>query len=94
MLELGEVSEQEHRNIGREIARLGFEYVLTYGRESAATAAGLGTPYAFHYEEKSTLIAYLEELVVPGDIVLVKGSRGMKMEDVVIHLTEHLHAKK
>lgn len=94
MLELGEVSEREHRSIGREVRSLRLEYVLTYGPQSAVIAAESSAPYAFHYEEKSMLIAYLEELVTPGDIVLVKGSRGMKMEDVVIHLTECLRAGK
>jgi len=93
MLELGDSSEREHRRIGEEIRRLGFEYVLTYGKESTAACAESHATHAFHYEEKSALIAYLEELVTPGDVVLVKGSRGMKMEDVVIHLTEHLRAK-
>jgi UDP-N-acetylmuramoyl-tripeptide--D-alanyl-D-alanine ligase len=94
MLELGSSSEREHRSIGREVRRRGFEYVLTYGKASAVTRAESHAPYAFHYEQKSTLIAYLEELVTTRDVVLVKGSRGMKMEDVVIHLTEHLRAKK
>jgi len=94
MLELGNYSEREHKKIGQEIKSFGFEYVLTYGKESAAASAESHATYAFHYEEKSALIAYLEELVTPGDVVLVKGSRGMKMEDAVIHLTEHLRARK
>ena len=94
MLELGEVSEREHRSIGREIQSLQLEYVLTYGSDASVIVAESHVPYAFHFEEKSMLIAHLEELVAPGDIVLVKGSRGMKMEDVVVHLTEHVRARK
>ena len=94
MLELGEVSDREHRSIGREIQSLQLEYVLTYGSDASVIVAESHAPYAFHFEEKSMLIAHLEELVAPGDVVLVKGSRGMKMEDVVSHLTEYLSAGK
>ncbi|MGA9363799.1 MAG: UDP-N-acetylmuramoyl-tripeptide--D-alanyl-D-alanine ligase [Bacteroidota bacterium] len=93
MLELGDSSEREHEGVGKEIGRLGFEYVLTFGKESAATCTESHATHAYHFEEKSALTAYLEKLVEPGDVVLVKGSRGMKMEDVVIHLTEYLRAK-
>ncbi len=93
MLELGPASGREHKAIGEEIKQIGFEYVLTYGPESTVTAEASAAPYAFHYQEKSTLVAYLKELATPGDVVLVKGSRGMKMDDVVVHLTDHLHSR-
>ena len=94
MLELGPSMVGEHLAVGTEIKRLGFEYVLTYGKGSAAIVETAGASYGFHYEEKSTLTAYLEELVMPGDAILVKGSRGMKMEEVVIHLTDHLRSRR
>jgi UDP-N-acetylmuramoyl-tripeptide--D-alanyl-D-alanine ligase len=93
MLELGDSSEREHKGVGKEIRRLGFEYVLTFGKESAATCTESDATYACHFEEKPALTAYLQKLVKPGDVVLVKGSRGMRMEDVVIYLTEYLRAK-
>jgi UDP-N-acetylmuramoyl-tripeptide--D-alanyl-D-alanine ligase len=93
MLELGDSSKREHKGVGKEIGRLGFEYVLTYGKESEMVCTESHATHAFHYREKSALTVYLKKLVKPGDVVLVKGSRGMRMEDVVIHLTEYLRAK-
>jgi UDP-N-acetylmuramoyl-tripeptide--D-alanyl-D-alanine ligase len=37
----------------------------------------------FYFEKKKDLIAELKKFIKPGDLVLVKGSRGMKMEEVV-----------
>jgi UDP-N-acetylmuramoyl-tripeptide--D-alanyl-D-alanine ligase len=93
MLELGDSSKREHKGIGKEIGRLGFEYVLTYGKESEMVCTESHATHAFHYGEKSALTVYLKKLVKLGDVVLVKGSRGMRMEDVMIHLIEYLRAK-
>jgi len=95
MLELGEASEYEHAKLGVEIANLGFEYVLTFGQQMRFASEASKAIYAFHYDEsaKGVLAEYLTELTHPGDIVLVKGSRGMKMEDVVAFLVERLRAR-
>jgi len=46
-----------------------------------------------HFENKSTLTEYLMHTLTDGDIVLVKGSRGMKMEEVIMNLSEQLSQK-
>lgn len=88
MLELGETSGREHVRVGKEAARLKIDYVLTYGEAAREIHRAADGPSAIHYEQKNMLSEYLAELAGPGDIVLVKGSRGMKMEDVVTFIRE------
>ncbi len=90
MRELGEHGKEEHTRIGREAARLGIDYVLTYGELARSIHEAAGMDGALHYDQKNMLAEYLAELVTPGDTVLVKGSRGMKMEDIVTFLEKRL----
>lgn len=90
MLELGPESAAMHRQVAREAAKNGVEYLLTYGSLSKETHTASNARFKAHYEQKNMLSEYLAELLSPGDIVLIKGSRGMKMEDVVTFLRERL----
>ncbi len=92
MRELGDAGKEEHAGVGREAARLGIDYVLTYGELARSIHDAATVQYALHYEQKNMLAEYLNELIAPGDAVLVKGSRGMKMEDIVTFLEERLHS--
>ena len=49
----------------------------------AAVAAGMAEAEAFHTEDPQALAAFLRERLRPGDTLLVKGSRGMKLERLV-----------
>lgn len=88
MLELGPKAAEEHRRIGQAVARSGAEYLLTYGPLSRNTHEGATTKFKTHFEQKNQLSEHLAELLTNGDAVLVKGSRGMKMEEVVGFLLE------
>jgi UDP-N-acetylmuramoyl-tripeptide--D-alanyl-D-alanine ligase len=86
MLELGPVSPEAHREAGRQVAALGAAALVGLGREmklgvEAAREAGLGE--AHHVTTFEDAMALLLARVAPGDAVLVKGSRGMRMERVV-----------
>ncbi len=90
MLELGDHSAGEHARVGAAAAKLHIDYVLTYGTwaaEISRAAAGCSTA---HYDQKNILAEYLTELVSPGDVVLIKGSRGMAMEDILTFLQQRL----
>lgn len=90
MLELGNSAEEAHRRVGDAAARFGIEYLLTHGPLSKVTHDAAGVKFKAHYDQKNVLAEYLAELVHTGDAVLVKGSRGMRMETVVIFLCERL----
>jgi UDP-N-acetylmuramoyl-tripeptide--D-alanyl-D-alanine ligase len=86
MLELGEKAEHEHAKIGLAVSDLEFEYLLTFGPLSRFTHEASKLAFAEHYETKDALIASLKSQIMPGDVVLVKGSRGMKMEEVTAQI--------
>ena len=87
MLELGAASESLHEGIGRHAANR-VDVLLGTGSESAHTVraareAGLDPRRALHFEDRGDLIHHLEQEVSEGDLVLVKGSRGLALESIV-----------
>ncbi len=87
MLELGKNSHNEHRNIGKYLSKSKVDIVITIGEESKYIVEGLnGTNKGYcakDHEEASNLLI---NLAGRDDVVLVKGSRGMKMENVIQNL--------
>ncbi len=88
MLELGTGAIEEHQRIGQAVAKSGAKHLLTFGPLSKHTHEAATTPFKTHYELKGTLAEELVGQLAPGDVVLVKGSRGIKMEEVVAFLAE------
>jgi UDP-N-acetylmuramoyl-tripeptide--D-alanyl-D-alanine ligase len=92
MLELGEASEALHRHAGREAAQAGLGALVAVGaapaRALAEGAIAAGMPAIdVHYAPDSAQAAELAaRLVKAGDIVLVKGSRGVRTDVVVDRL--------
>jgi UDP-N-acetylmuramoyl-tripeptide--D-alanyl-D-alanine ligase len=81
MLELGPASEESHRRVGERAAEVA-DLVLAVGPLSKTLAAAAGSR-ARHFQDKAALRPELAGLVRPGDAILVKGSRGMALEEVV-----------
>jgi UDP-N-acetylmuramoyl-tripeptide--D-alanyl-D-alanine ligase len=86
MLELGPLAAAEHREMGRAVAASGAAEFIGLGPWSgtaveAAREAGLGESH--HAGTFEDTVALLLKRLAPGDVVLIKGSRGMRMERVV-----------
>lgn len=87
MLELGSRAMAEHYRVGR-LAAVASDLVLAYGNHSVriitgAVTGGMNTKCAKHYEDQDQMAEDLHRLARPGDVLLFKGSRGMKMEQVM-----------
>jgi UDP-N-acetylmuramoyl-tripeptide--D-alanyl-D-alanine ligase len=85
MLELGAFEEEAHRALGEEAARAGVRVLAAFGPRSraAAESARTGGVEVFHTEEMDALVAWAKASLRPADVLLVKGSRGMKLERLV-----------
>lgn len=87
MRELGDASKREHTNIGVVAAEMKFDHLFTVGPFSRYTNEAYSRESGKHFESKDELVSELKKILHHGDVVLVKGSRGMTMEDVVNQLT-------
>lgn len=94
MRELGVIAESEHRVIGRRAGTL-LDVLITYGdlariiAEEAATGAAAQErritieSWSEGPQSKQQVVDYLRSILKPGDVVLLKGSRGLRMEEIV-----------
>jgi UDP-N-acetylmuramoyl-tripeptide--D-alanyl-D-alanine ligase len=91
MLELGEEAPRWHEQIGRAAAAAGVDVLVAVGPLSAATARAAreaGVPEVEQVEDAKAAAERLQDLVGPGDTVLVKASRRMRLEQTVAALEE------
>ena len=92
MLELGAASEDLHRTSGEEAARSGIDVLVAVGGDNAraladgAVRGGLSAPQVHHVANSQTAADLATSLVRSGDLVLVKGSRGVRTEVVADRL--------
>ena len=84
MFELGNKSIEQHRLIGQKCIGLKIDLVLTIGNHSEHTNLALnGSIESKHFHSQDKLINYLKKSIKQDDILLFKGSRGMKMENII-----------
>jgi len=90
MLELGSFEEEGHRLVGRRAAET-VSLLVTVGKlgrliAAEALAHGLSASNVYPVEDNDAAVQVLRDILVKGDVVLVKGSRGIAMENIVTQL--------
>jgi UDP-N-acetylmuramoyl-tripeptide--D-alanyl-D-alanine ligase len=84
MYELGDKSIEQHKLIGEQCTNLKFDGVFTIGNETINTNSALDKSIIHeHFRSRKEMIVALKNFIEPGDIVLFKGSRLMKMENII-----------
>jgi UDP-N-acetylmuramoyl-tripeptide--D-alanyl-D-alanine ligase len=100
MLELGSYSEEGHREVGRYLTKSGIDKLIAVGERArdisrGAEEAGLSRDDIFEYTDIAEAGRFIEQRLEHGDLILVKGSQGMRMEKIVKELmAEPLRAKE
>jgi UDP-N-acetylmuramoyl-tripeptide--D-alanyl-D-alanine ligase len=93
MLELGQSAPASHFRIGHLMAALKVSRLLAFGRGAAQAArgaldGGMDPAAVLHTDDKGRLREAVRELLSEGDVVLVKGSRGMRLDEVAADIAE------
>ncbi len=86
MLELGDMEEAAHRQVGKMVAENGVDLLVTVGERArwiAEEAKAHSDMPCSSFSNNSEAIAFLQETVCEGDVLLVKGSRSMHMDEIV-----------
>jgi UDP-N-acetylmuramoyl-tripeptide--D-alanyl-D-alanine ligase len=91
MLELGDLTQSAHTDLGKEIARQSIDMLITVGEMTAlsakeAHASGMKKDQVIAFEKHKEASEFLRENTRPGDCMLFKGSRGSGMEKVLKEL--------
>lgn len=93
MLELGSEEEISHRRIGQRLAKEHFDFFLAVGErmhwaeeEYRKNNKDVAENSFIWFADSEEAGKFLQEFILPGDVVLIKGSRGMAMDKIVEEL--------
>lgn len=91
MLELGGETLAAHEEIGRHVAVTKIDYLVAVGEKSKDTAraareAGMSEDKIFRFEKPEEAGKFLDDEIQKGDVLLMKGSQGARMEKIVKEL--------
>ncbi|MBU5306747.1 UDP-N-acetylmuramoyl-tripeptide--D-alanyl-D-alanine ligase [Clostridioides mangenotii] len=90
MLEMGEFAESGHRSVGKPVFE-NADVLITIGKDSdfigkEAIKLGFDKKNVYHFLSRDEAIESMDNLLKINDVVLVKASRGMKLETVVEYI--------
>ncbi|MDD4333179.1 MAG: Mur ligase family protein [Patescibacteria group bacterium] len=88
MLELGSYSEEGHREVGRYAVESRINVLVTVGERArdiyrGAEEAGMSRDFIFQFSNSEEAGKFIEKRMKKNDLILVKGSQGMRMEKIV-----------
>ncbi len=91
MLEIGSYTEEGHQLVGRKIAESKINQLIAVGEKSrdfirGAKTAGMEDDYIFYFDKPEEAGKFLQNRIKAGDVLLVKGSQGARMEKIVKEL--------
>ena len=97
MLELGKHTDDAHREVGT-LAKEVADIIIAVGKRAqtilkGAVDAGFREDKVFYFDNSKMAGEHLEEIIQPRDVILVKGSQGMRMERIVEEIMAHPELK-
>jgi UDP-N-acetylmuramoyl-tripeptide--D-alanyl-D-alanine ligase len=98
MLELGRLTEESHKEIGA-LAQQSADVLVVVGKRAShiaegAIEAGYNEERIFKFDTADQAKTEIEQMIHEGDIILVKGSQGMRMEKIVEEIMAHPELKE
>jgi UDP-N-acetylmuramoyl-tripeptide--D-alanyl-D-alanine ligase len=93
MLELGQFSSRAHEKIGEQVPQCA-DILFTVGvraRKTAETAVefGMHEKFVFQYDDSVKAGRELQNMIQPGDVILIKASQGVRAEKIVEEIMAH-----
>jgi UDP-N-acetylmuramoyl-tripeptide--D-alanyl-D-alanine ligase len=97
MLELGKFTQEEHFNVGQKIFDV-VDILVVVGHRSkfikeGALEKGFLEKNIYHFNDSRAVSIFLEEIVKKGDLILIKGSQGVRLERAVEAIMKHKELK-
>lgn len=91
MLEIGAYTEEGHRLVGKNVHDSKIDFLVAVGERAryfieGAKEAGLGDEHIFYFDKPEEASKFLVNRIKEGDVLLVKGSQGARMEKIVKEL--------
>lgn len=95
MLELGSTAAEEHERLGRAVYEMGMDLLFATGAMGqkivyGAIEAGMDTKRALYCHKREDLIRSVKNHLTKGDVALLKASRGVALEELILSLEQEL----
>jgi len=91
MLELGNITRGAHEDIGHRLQAFNVDFLITVGEAAkyiaeAASAHGFDDDQIVRFDDADSAGRFLQEKIHPGDVMLFKGSQGIRLEKAVLEV--------